>query len=174
MKMLSRFLFAAVLVALACSIFAGPAGAVGYYRLDLVSDIPGLAKFTDPDLVNPWGLAVAPNGNFWVADNGTGVATVYKPSGEKVPLTVTIPPPMGAIGPSTPTGEVFDPCNDFILNNGVASAPAIFIWDTEDGTISGWSLATQFSDSSPLLASPTTAISLWRSSSDRMPSLKMA
>lgn len=138
MKMLSKSLLAAALIALACASLISPALASGYYRDNLVSDVPGFADLTDPNLVNPWGLAVAPNGNFWVADNGTGVATVYTPKGQKVALTVTIPPPMGGMPPSAPTGEVFDTNCDFILTDGLLTAPAIFIWDTEDGTISGW------------------------------------
>lgn len=139
MKAVSKSLVAVVLLALACTVILCSAStAKGFFQVNLVSDIPGLGKTTDPDLVNPWGLAVAPNGNFWAADNGTGVATVYTPDGRKVPLTVTIPPPLGGLPPSTPTGEVFNPTFDFVVTNGMESAPALFIWDTEDGTISGW------------------------------------
>src|SRR5207244_2670074 len=45
--------------------------------VNLVSDLGGVARRTDPNLVNPWGLVIAPNGAIWVADNGAGVATVY-------------------------------------------------------------------------------------------------
>lgn len=140
MKAFSKSLFAAMLIALVCTVIlcSASAAAKGFYQVNLVSDIPGLANLTDPDLVNPWGLAVAPNGNFWAADNGTGVATVYTPNGKKVPLTVTIPPPMGGLPPSAPTGEVFNPTFDFVVSSGMLSAPAIFLWATEDGTISGW------------------------------------
>lgn len=139
MKLVSKPFIAAVLIALACAaMFTSPAAARGFYQLNLVSDIPGLADLTDPDLVNPWGLAVAPNGNFWVADNGTGVATIYEPDGDKVPLTVTIPPPFLGSPPSAPTGEVFNPSFDFVVSEGPNSAPAKFLWATEDGTISGW------------------------------------
>src|SRR5258708_7655036 len=42
-----------------------------YRRVNLVSDIPGVAEFTDPNLVNPWGLVVVPSsGRVWVSDNG--------------------------------------------------------------------------------------------------------
>lgn len=137
MKMLWKSLIAAALIALACTALLSPAIAHGYYRDDLVSDVPGLADLTDPDLVNPWGLAVAPNGNFWVADNGTGLATVYTPKGKKVATTITIPGP-GGVGPSAPTGEVYDASCDFIMRNGGLTATALFIWDTEDGTIAAW------------------------------------
>lgn len=142
MKVLWRFLIAAALLALVCTSLISPALAHGYFQVNNVSDIPGLAKFTDPDLVNPWGLVAAPNGQLWVANNGTGVATVYNPDGTKVPRTITIPGP-GGFGPSAPTGEVYDVGCDFIMKNanGTATATALFIWDTEDGTIAAWNPA---------------------------------
>ena len=41
---------------------AGAAGQPGnaYHQTNLVSDLPGLAQLTDPDLVNPWGLTAGP------------------------------------------------------------------------------------------------------------------
>jgi hypothetical protein len=62
---------------------ASPAGAAGHAGTDafaqrnLVSDIPGVARITDPNLVNPWGLAAGPATPLWVADNGTDVSTLY-------------------------------------------------------------------------------------------------
>src|SRR4029079_13649784 len=49
----------------------------GYRQTNLVSDIPGRAQLTDPNLVNPWGLAAGPTTPLWVADNGGDVATIY-------------------------------------------------------------------------------------------------
>src|SRR4051812_40359598 len=48
-----------------------------YQQTNLVSDVPGLAQFTDPDLVNPWGLTFLGSSPWWVADNGTGLSTLY-------------------------------------------------------------------------------------------------
>src|SRR5215831_8710152 len=48
-----------------------------YHQTNLVSDLPGLAQLTDPDLVNPWGLVASPTSPAWVADNGTDKATIY-------------------------------------------------------------------------------------------------
>jgi len=59
---------------------------------------------------------------------------------KKSPLVVTIPPPTGVIGTSAPTGIVFnyDP-NAFIIKGpGGKSGASIFLFATEDGTISGW------------------------------------
>src|SRR5947199_3189402 len=84
-----------------------------YQQTNLVSDIAGVARFTDANLVNPWGLSHSPTGPWWVSDNGTGVATLYDGSGRAIPLVVTIPPPAGSPKgtTATPTGNVFNSVN---------------------------------------------------------------
>ncbi len=116
-----------------------PSIAENYRQTNLVSDVPGLAQITDPNLVNSWGIAHPPTGPWWVADNGMGVATLYNGTGQPFPsgdpLIVNIPPPAGGTGPSTPTGIVFNEGLDFAVAPG---KPAAFIFVTEDGTISAW------------------------------------
>jgi uncharacterized protein (TIGR03118 family) len=116
-----------------------------YVRTNLVSDIAGVANFTDPNLVNAWGIVAADGtGPFWIADNGTGVSTLYNGNGvafpTNSPLVVTIPTPpnsrAGAV--AAPTGIVFNGTSDFVVSAGGKSGPARFIFATEDGTISGW------------------------------------
>jgi uncharacterized protein (TIGR03118 family) len=107
------------------------ASAQHYQQTNLVSDVPGLAPVTDANLVNPWGLIASATSPWWVADNGTGVSTLYNGAGQKLALTVTIPTPLGGTPPSTPTGIVFNGSSDF--------GGARFIFVTEDGTVSGWS-----------------------------------
>ena len=70
-----------------------------FTSVNLQSDIAGVAERTDPNLVNSWGLVINPNAQvFWVADNGRGVSTLYRPDGTPVPLGqsgqnfVTLPP----------------------------------------------------------------------------------
>jgi uncharacterized protein (TIGR03118 family) len=110
-------------------------GQARYQQTNLVSDISGLAKITDPNLTNPWGISHSPTSPWWVSDNGKGVATIYNGTGIPRSLIVTIPPPTGQTGPSTPDGNVFNGGTDFEIAPG---EPAIFIFVTEDGTISGW------------------------------------
>jgi uncharacterized protein (TIGR03118 family) len=105
-----------------------------FQQTNLVSDVPGMAPTTDPNLVNPWGLARSASSPWWVADNGTGVSTLYNGAGAIVPLVVTIPVPPGGTPPSAPTGTVFNGGPDFFGDR--------FIFVTEDGTISGWSSGT--------------------------------
>jgi uncharacterized protein (TIGR03118 family) len=109
-----------------------------YEQTNLVSNIPGMAKFTDKNLKNPWGIAFGPKTPFWVADNGAGVATMYKGNGTLQPLVVTIPPPKGQTSPAAPTGIVFNSTDDFVVSKNGKSGPAVFIFATEDGTLSGW------------------------------------
>jgi uncharacterized protein (TIGR03118 family) len=113
----------------------------GFYRqTNLVSNIPGLARFTDSNLKNPWGLSHSPTSPWWVSDNGTGVSTLFRGDGTAVPLVVTIPPPGGSPAGTTsaPTGNVFNGTSDFVVTGNNGSGPSRFIFDTEDGTISGW------------------------------------
>jgi uncharacterized protein (TIGR03118 family) len=117
---------------------------------NLVSDLPGVAKNLDPHLVNPWGISESPTSPFWVSDNGAGISSLYNTAGAPQALAVTIPAPPGAPAGSqgTPTGTVFSPLsssnppptsNAFIITDGKNSAPAVFIFATEDGTIAAWS-----------------------------------
>lgn len=105
-----------------------------FSQTNLVSDLPGVAKTLDPNLVNPWGMAFSATSPIWVADNHTGVSTLYTGAGQPVPLVVTIPPPSGGMPPAAPTGVVF--------NGGASFGAARFIFATEDGTISAWSSGT--------------------------------
>jgi len=106
------------------------AGSNTYQQTNLVSNIPGLAAFTDSNLSNPWGISFSPSSPFWIADNNTGVSTLYTTNGTPVSLVVTIPPAIGGTPPSSPTGTVF--------NGGPGFLGYPFIFATEEGTIAGW------------------------------------
>jgi uncharacterized protein (TIGR03118 family) len=114
-----------------------------YKQTNLISDIPGMAAVTDPNLVNPWGISRGSGSPWWVSDNGPGLATLYTGSGSALPLVVTIPGADGGSG--TPTGQIFNGSQDFQIAPG---KPALFLFVTEDGTISGWNPGV----------SPTTAV----------------
>jgi uncharacterized protein (TIGR03118 family) len=119
----------------------GPMGASGnaFVQHNLVSDVPGAATVTDPNLVNAWGLAAGPTTPLWVADNGTDLSTVYSGAANGgrptiVPLVVRVPG-------GAPTGVVFNPTRSFTLHAGKTRAPATFIFDSEAGRITAWSAA---------------------------------
>ncbi len=115
---------------------AGDGGPVAFMvkRTALVSNMPGAAPTTDPNLLNAWGLALNPTaGLFWVSDNHSGLATVYAPTGGDSKLNVRVPGPADSDGgfTSSPTGQVFNgTAADFMGDK--------FIVDSEDGTIVGW------------------------------------
>jgi uncharacterized protein (TIGR03118 family) len=134
---LSRLL-TSLLAAAAVLTLGSVALADGYLQTNMVSDGTAPLTITDANSKNPWGIAFGPSTPFWVADNNAGVSTLYNSVGEPLPLVVTIPPPMGQTGMATPDGIVFNGTSDFaVTSNGKTGTP-LFIFATEDGTISGW------------------------------------
>jgi uncharacterized protein (TIGR03118 family) len=123
-------------------------GAGTVLQTNLVSDLPGVADVTDPNLVNPWGISESGGSPFWLSDNNAGVSTLYStatPPIATVPLVVNIPTPVATTG-GTPSGTVFNTAAASgafkvtgVNSSGqtVSAAPA-FLFDTEDGTILGW------------------------------------
>jgi uncharacterized protein (TIGR03118 family) len=120
-----------MLIATSASVYAAPANS--FAQQNLVSNVPGLAAWTDPDLVNPWGIAFSATSPIWVSDNGSGKATIYDGAGIKQGLVVGIPAPGGGAG--APTGQIFNP-------NSTDFGGAHFMFSTEDGTIAAWSGGT--------------------------------
>jgi uncharacterized protein (TIGR03118 family) len=109
---------------------------VGYSQTNLVSNIAGVAKTTDSQLLNPWGISILPGQDFWIANNNGGTSTLYDGQGNKIAgLVVTIPGasrnPNGNCTPGCPTGNVSN-------ENGIYFNGGQFIFDTEDGLIASW------------------------------------
>ena len=110
-----------------------------YSTTPFQSDLPGLAAHVDPNLVNPWGMAANSSGSvIWVSDNGTGVSTLYQQDGTARPLVVTIPTSARNKDGGNPTGVVFNGTTSFHVTLNGNSQPALFIFVSEDGSISGW------------------------------------
>ena len=142
--------------ALVCA--TGVAFAAGFVETDLVANKKPLidgngivhnAVNVDANLQNPWGVGTSSGSPFWVSNNATGTSTLYNTAGTPQPLVVFIPgpapaDPMGNDG--TPTGLVFNialSAGAFMISGvnsaGVpTTAPSVFLFDTEDGTILGW------------------------------------
>src|SRR3979490_2779846 len=104
-----------------------------YKQTHLVSDTAGAANM-DAKLVNPWGIAFVPGNPFWISDNNSGFTTLYDQNGA-LNGSFTVAAPHGSSNPATPTGIVAPPSG---VAFNVSGQPALFIFDTEDGTISGW------------------------------------
>src|SRR5271170_1161314 len=109
-----------------------------YLVHNLISDLANTADHQDPNLVNPWGIGFGPT-PFWVGNNGAGTATLYGGAGAAIPLVVTIPQAANAGTDGPVTGVIF---NTFASNANAfdvqAGKPALFIFCSEDGVISGW------------------------------------
>jgi uncharacterized protein (TIGR03118 family) len=131
-------LTAGILACLATPAFAQ------YTVTNLVSNQTAIGSNpADPDLVNAWGVTSLAASPFWVSDNGTGKSTLYNSLGQKQNLVVTIPSASGT-GQGTPTGVIGNTtASSFvvsIMQGGVTkSGKSVFIFATQDGTISGWS-----------------------------------
>jgi uncharacterized protein (TIGR03118 family) len=115
--------------------------ATAFVAKNLVADTASGTVTVDTNLVNPWGIAFGP-GPAWVANNHSERSTLYDGTGAPQPvgspLIVSLPP--GAGGATfDPTGVVFNPTADFVVNSGAKSAAALFIYAGEGGMLAGWS-----------------------------------
>ena len=135
---------------------AAPASAhtTAYRQINLVSDQPGKAPLTDPDLVNAWGLAASPGTDakpgspLWVADNGSDKATLYTGA---TATSVTKAGLVVSVTGAAPTGQVFNAAQSgFVVSDKQGhSGSSMFIFDTENGTIDGWNPAVGATSSNP-------------------------
>jgi uncharacterized protein (TIGR03118 family) len=96
-----------------------------YKQTNLVSNIPGMAAATDPNLVNAWGMAASGASPVWIGANGSGLSVLYNGAGVKQALIVTM------AGDKSVTGVAFSNVPGFF--NGDT-----FLFANEDGTIGGW------------------------------------
>ncbi len=109
-----------------------------YLVRNLVSDIPDLADYTDPNLMGAWGISESSGSPFWISDAGSGFSTLYSANGSPIPLVVAIPVSKAGGSAGIPTGTVYNGTTGFALTKG---NPAHFLWATLDGTIQGWNPA---------------------------------
>lgn len=143
-------------LALALAVPAGAVSAQTVSQTNLVANSATYhAEVTNSIFINPWGMAVIPAsgssaaGPFWISSNGWGNTPIYSvtgTSGSPTELAApTVPLAKGETGQefSAPTGQVVNPTFSsktpgFMITDGKNSGPAIFLVDTEDGTICGW------------------------------------
>src|SRR5579884_1606720 len=121
---------------------AGTSANPTFTQANLVSDVSGMAKTTDANLINPWGLALGINSGIWVSNQGSKIATTYDGAGNAIPsaspVTVTITAPAGGSSASSPTGVATNASGGFVISAGGKAAPATQVFATLDGTIAGW------------------------------------
>jgi uncharacterized protein (TIGR03118 family) len=122
-----------------CVLLGARANAQHYTETPLISDqasVPPVIQ--NANLVNPWGLSRSSGSPWWTANNGTGTSTLFDTSTSPPTvqgLVVTIPSASGPPDLGVPTGTVFNGTPAFEL---VPGKPALFLFVTEDGTVSGW------------------------------------
>lgn len=127
------------LVLLALALTVGVASAdgsrslVAYNVYSLVSDSSAVsAPLSDASLVNGWGLSASSTSPWWTSNNKTSTSTLYTGLGSKNALTVTVP--------GGPTGTVANANTAaFVVSQGSTSSSSRFLFDTQAGTILGWS-----------------------------------
>ena len=118
-------------------------------QVNLVSSTASIpAAITDPNLVNPWGIAGNASGFAWVANEGSGFATYEGPGGSTPLGTKVIVLPASGVGKGSPTGIVYNNTTSF----GIGGEPSVFLFATLDGTISAWN--------GQLTGTPTAVIAL--------------
>jgi uncharacterized protein (TIGR03118 family) len=150
MRSISRRL-ALMIVTLFLAVGAARAGDA-YVQTNLVSNTPGLAPVTDPNLQGAWGMSFTTNSPFWISNQASGTSTLYSvsptnpTSASIVPLVVPItnqgtPPTPPNHNANGPTGQVAvgapgitSQPTDFLVNG----TQAHFIFANKDGSISGW------------------------------------
>lgn len=113
-----------------------------YAQTNLASDLSGNAAVTDINLRDAWGISRSSNGDWWISDNVSGLSTLYSgTTGAITPLVVTIPTADASVNPNgSPTGTIFNGTPGFAV---AAGKPSIFLFATQDGTISGWNPQVQ-------------------------------
>lgn len=104
-----------------------------YRQVNLVSNVPGLALIRDPNLQNPWGIAVSNGQPFRITNNASGDFRSYDGNGASHDFAGIIDVPGGVSAIPKPTGVAANPTNLFVPSTS-QSTP--FIFATEDGTIS--------------------------------------
>jgi uncharacterized protein (TIGR03118 family) len=105
-----------------------------FRQVNLISDIPGMAKLTDPDVRNPWGIAFGETTPLWVANqfspSGKAMVTVYSGANGKSRIQKTMLPtgqPL-EVAASSPTGIVFNDTEAFKIRQDGVRTPARFIF----------------------------------------------
>jgi uncharacterized protein (TIGR03118 family) len=112
-------------------------------RVDIVSTSGDSAEHIDPNLANPVGLQLSPNGNLWIANNRTGTLTAYAADGTPLPAAeprvIQLPVPPALVGTtSRPTGLAYYGGRKLTIASGEVRDSARYLLATEEGTILGY------------------------------------
>jgi uncharacterized protein (TIGR03118 family) len=159
----SRLLLSAALTMAAClpAVAKADHPQSQYQQTNLVSDIADIAQVQDTGLVNAWGISFHETFPFWVSDNGRGQTTLYAVTNDASGAPQVSIVPGSAIGnPGDRAAFVTIPGNGSptgqVANNSAGFNGDIFIFVSEDGTISGW--RPGLGNAAEILATRPTAV----------------
>jgi uncharacterized protein (TIGR03118 family) len=142
-----NLLLSATLATLACAALSAKADwdDIGshYQQINLVSDLPGVAQLQDTNLVNAWGISYHATFPFWVSDNGSGKTTLYSVTNDASggPHASIVPGAaigLGGEGPAVVSIPGLGSISGQVANNTAGFNGDIFLFVSEDGTVSGW------------------------------------
>jgi uncharacterized protein (TIGR03118 family) len=107
-----------------------------FVQTNIVSDGSVTAQQTDPNMLNPWGIALGKA--FWIDGQASGFSLVDNAAGVQQ-FNVTVPPASSAATKGSPTGVVINTDTTlFPITGGSAN----FIFATRDGSIAAWNTTT--------------------------------
>ncbi len=123
-------------------------GANAYVQTNLVANSAAYSpQIVEPNLINAWGIAIRPSGqggHFWVTGMGTSFEYVGDVFGQPLQTdelkTVALPSSGTNVGNGN--GVVFNEGQQFVITqqhaNGFITAPARFIFVSDNGVLSAW------------------------------------
>ena len=141
-RLLPRGIFVSTWLTIALALVSS--ASAQYKATQLVSNLANVAPHQDSKLLNAWGIARSATSPFWVSDQGSAFSTLYDGSGNPQGLQVAIP--TVGTGFTGPSGIVFNGSPDFRITKNGLTAPALFIFATVDGTISGWNFGVDLNN----------------------------
>ncbi len=113
-----------------------------YQQVNLTGDLAGMATYTDPNLLNPWGIINLGGDRLLVADNHAGMVTSYRNNGRLGTFSLQIPAPGSQSGGAVTDLAMNRSGRSFLLDkSGMHSRASLLLFVTEDGTIAGWNPA---------------------------------
>ncbi|MGN6184982.1 MAG: TIGR03118 family protein, partial [Thermoanaerobaculia bacterium] len=115
-----------------------------YIQTNLASDVNGLAQTLDPQLINPWGIAIRGTSPFWTANNAASSSSLLRVDPVTDATIINPSPSHISIPGGLPTGVVGNSTSDFQITppGGGTPAAAIFIFDSITGNITAWNGAS--------------------------------
>src|SRR6476620_2064966 len=113
-----------------------------YRQTNFISDVAGLAPIQHPFLINPWGIAFRGTSPFWISNNGTSSASLFRGDLSGSPLVLNPGLNLVTVSGGLPTGVVGNSTTSFAVTPcSVASCPEACIFSSITGNIVGWNPA---------------------------------